>query len=207
MTTAKTARSTRYLKFVEGAALVYGAVAGGFTLLFTFVILSSTFSSGGGSAIALPVGSSPATLADALGAETARFTMVEFTATGLSVGGSLLYYSPRVLLPLIHMIIAFSIARFAAGARKERPFTDNLTRSITVIAWSVAVLGTLSQLFFNYGTSIARHELLRDTDLYAGWLASANFDWTPLLVGLALGAVATVLRAAERMQRDTEGLV
>ncbi len=209
MATTTIARGARFLKYVEGAALLYAVLAGAQAALFTFVLVNST-SSGGGSALSLPVGNGPATIAAELSVppyDVAHFTMVEFTATGLSTGATLLYFAPRALIPLIHLIVAFSIARFAAGARAERPFTDNLARSISVIAWSVALLGTLSQLCFSYGTSVARHELLADTDLYGGWLAQPGFDWTPLLVGLALGAVVIVLRAGERMQRDTVGLV
>lgn len=206
MAQATVAAGTRYLRFVERAAYIYAVLAAAFAALMTSLIFGSLFS-GGGSAVTLPVGASPATLATTLGADDAHFTMVEFTGIGLSPAAALLYFAPRVLVPLTHVIVALAIARFAAGARAERPFSDNLSRSITVIAWSVAILGTLSQLFFSYGTSIASHELLSDTGLATGWIASPPFDWTPVLVGLALLAVVIVLRSAERMQRDTEGLI
>jgi hypothetical protein len=197
---------TRYLRFVERAAYSYAILAAALAALMTYLIFGSLLS-GGGSAVTLPVGANPATLATTLGSDDAHFTMVEFTGIGLSPAASLFYFAPRLLVPLTHVIVAIAIARFAAGARAERPFGDNLSRSITVIAWSVAILGTLSQLFFSYGTSIASHELLRGTGLGTGWTASPPFDWTPVLVGLALLAVVVVLRSAERMQRDTDGLI
>lgn len=208
MATIESVRSTRYLKFIEGTALLYSFIAAAFTLFNAFIIVSASVT-GGGNAISLPVSANGASVAPELsvGLGDAHFTMVEFTENGLSTGAALLYFAPRVLVPLLHAIVAASVARFALGARKERPFAASLAQSITTIALSVAIVGSLSQLFHNYGISLARHELLAGTDLASGWLTPPSFDWTPILAGLGLLAIVSVLRVGERMQRDTEGLV
>ena len=202
--------SSKALAWVEVAALAYGVIAVLAAGFMVFLAISATAGSGY-PAISLPVAANDATQVPALASDPstmdAHFTGVEFTAKGLSPGATMLYYGGRFLTPLTHAVVAFSIVATARAGRTGRPFGPSLSRAASCSAIAVAGLGSISQLTFLYGSSLARSELLATTSLYEGWLQAAVFDWTPALVGVALAMVAAIFRHGERLQRDTDGLV
>ncbi|TFC85770.1 hypothetical protein [Cryobacterium sp. TMT3-29-2] len=209
MQTSTSSRQARTLVAVQVVAGVYAMVAFVFAAFMLFVLLSSGLA-GGGSAITLPVGASPATSVSALDVSAqspdAYFTEVEFTAQDLSLGTSLLYYAPRALTPLAHGIVALAIMVLARNVRSGQPFAGPVIRGMTISALTIAIVGSTNQLLAGFGTSLVRWELLSDTPL-AGWLPAPAFDWTPVFVGLTLGIIACVFHAGASLQRETEGLV
>ena len=210
MQTSTSSRQARTLVAVQVVACVYAMGAFVFVAFMLFVVLSSGLA-GGGSAITLPVGASLATAVSNLDISAqspdAYFTEVEFTTQDLSLGASLLYYSPRVLTPLAHGIVALTIMVLAGNVRSAQPFAGPVIRGMTISAMTIAIIGSANQLLASFGTSLARWELLSDTPLLAGWLPAPAFDWTPVFVGFTLGIIASVFRAGASLQRETEGLV
>jgi hypothetical protein len=203
-------RSAGLLKLVQSGSSVYcfGAfLSAAFAL---FVLFSSAFG-GGAPAITLPIGASEATEVSALPSRTgmpdAHFTEMVFSAWGLSPMASLLYYSPMSLTPIAHGLVALAIYKLAMSADSERPFGRSARSALTLSAITIALSGTAIQLLRGLGTDLARSELLRDTDLYAGHVMSTPFDWSPIFIGLAVGVLVVVFRAGERFQEEADGLI
>lgn len=195
------------MQSVVGFYLV-GAV---FVLAFmVFLWLSATFG-GVAPATSLPVGSSEATEVPSLftSAEIndARFTEVAFSAWDPSPTASLLYYAPRVLLPLAHGLIAFAIHELARAASSSRPFGRSARQALTLSGVTIAVIGTAAQVLYGFGVDLARYELLGETDLYGRGVTSAPFDWSPLFTKLAIYVVAVIFAAGQRFQKEADGLI
>ena len=209
MTGSAARRDSRALFIMQYGAFIYAV--GSFTLAaFMIYVVLSTAISGGYPAITLPVGG-PATQFDLPGIaaddSTAHFTEIEFTASRLSFGASILYYAPRALAPLAHGIIAIAIMVLVGQVRAGAPFGRGVVRGLVVSAITIAVVGSLNQILFGYGVSLARWELLRDTELFGGYISPAAFDFAPIFIGLALAVVARVFTVGSQLQRDTAGLV
>jgi hypothetical protein len=94
---------------------------------------------------------------------------------------------------------AYQLGRALLGGR---PFTRTLSRTATLTATALLVIGVGGQLV----DWAARVIVLKEMGSAA---FSRAFAFEPLLltVGLALGLFAATLRYGERLQRDTEGLV
>jgi len=203
-------RSAGLLKLVQSGSAIYCLGAFLSAAFALFVLFSSAFG-GGAPAITLPIGASAATEVSALPSRTgmpdAHFTEVLFSAWGLSPAASLLYYSPMALTPIAHGLVALAINRLAMSADSERPFGRSARRALTVSAITIALSGTAIQVLHGFGTDLARSELLRTTNLYAGHVVSAPFDWSPIFVGLAVGVLVVVFRAGERFQEEADGLI
>lgn len=203
-------RHAQTVALVHVGATVYAIAAFGFAAFMTFILFSSAFSPGGGSAIALPVDASAATEVSILAADPetpdAHFTQIEFTAEGLSPGASLLYFAPRALTPIAHGIVALGIMMLAKHVKTGHPFAGPVVRAFTLSGLAVAGIGSANQLLTSFGTSMARWELLGGTAL-GGWVPSTPFDWTPLFIGITLGIIAGVFEAGRGFQRDATGLV
>lgn len=205
------ARRTGYfLAVVQSVSLTYCLCAVFVSAFTLFVLLSSAFG-GGAPAISLPVGASEATevpsLQSGMKIADAHFTELVFSAWGLSPMAALLYYAPGILLPLGHALIALAIYKLAVSAGSPRPFGRSARRALTLCAVTIAAIGTATQLLHGLGTSLARSELLRDTEFYAGRVMPTPFDWSPIFIGLAVGILVLVFNAGERFQEETDGLV
>jgi hypothetical protein len=203
-------RHAQTVALVHVGAMVYAVTAFVFAAFMTFILFSSAFSPGGGPAITLPVEASAATEVSSLSSDPetpdAHFTEVEFTAEGLSPGASLLYFAPRALTPIAHGIVALGIMMLARNVKAGHPFAGPVVRAFTLSGLTIAGIGSANQLLTGFGTSMARWELLGGTPL-GGWVASAPFDWTPVLIGITLGIIAGVFEVGRGFQRDAAGLV
>lgn len=203
-------RSAGLLKLVQSGSAIYCLGAFLSAAFMLFVLFSSAFGVGA-PAITLPIGASEATEVSALPGRTempdAHFTEMVFSAWGLSPVASLLYYSPMALTPIAHGLVALAIYKLAMSADSERPFGRSARSALTLSAITIALSGTAIQLLHGLGTDLARSELLRDTDLYAGRVMSAPFDWSPIFIGLAIGVLVVVFRAGERFQEEADGLI
>lgn len=203
-------RSAGLLKLVQSGSAIYCFGAFLSAAFMLFVLFSSAFGAGA-PAITLPIGASEATEVAALpgrtGISDAHFTELLFPAWGLSPVASLLYYSPMALTPIAHGLIALAIYRLAKSADSQRPFGRSARSALTLSGITIALAGTAIQLLHALGTAVARSELLRDTNLYAGRIAPTPFDWSPVFIGVAIGILVVVFRAGERFQEDVEGLI
>lgn len=108
---------------------------------------------------------------------------------------------------MAHALIALAIYKLAVSAATPRPFGRSARQALTLCAVTIAVIGTATQLLQGFGTSLARSELLRDTELYGGSDYPTPFDWTPLFIGVAIGILVLVFDAGERFQEESDGLV
>lgn len=208
---ARTTDTSRIgLTVLHTAALVYGYVASALTAIMLFYVISSAVGFGM-PAIELPLPANDATLAPGLAVDPttpdAHFTSVEFTAQGLSTAVNLIFYSPPVLMLIAHAVVAFSVAVLTGTVRSSTPFAPAATRAVVITGITIGVAGSLCQILTNVGTSLARAELLRDTDFYSGYVYTPTFDFSFLLIGAALVVIGSVFRLGQRLQRDTEGLV
>ena len=208
MQKVKSNRQSETLLVVRVIAGLYAIGSFAVAAFMLFVLLSSGLG-GGGSAITLPVGAGPATQISVLdpAAPDGYFTQVEFTAEDLSFGASLLYYAPRALTPLAQGMVALAVFVLAGSVRRGQPFAGPVIRGIATSAFTIAIVGSANQLLTNFGVSLARWELLSDTPLLGGYVAPPAFDWTPVVIGLALGIVAGVFRAGAKLEHDSAGLV
>ena len=209
-TPASGSRAAGLLKLVQSGSAIYCLGAFLSAAFALFVLFSSAFGAGA-PAITLPIGAAEATEVGALPSRTgtpdAHFTEVLFSAWGLSPAASLLYYSPMALTPIAHGLVALAINKLATSADSERPFGRSARSALTLSAITIALSGTAIQVLHGFGTDLARSELLRNTDLYAGRVMSTPFDWSPIFIGLAIGVLVVVFRAGERFQAEAEGLI
>jgi hypothetical protein len=123
-----------------------------------------------------------------------------------------------VTMALIAGTIAVLCSRLLAGS----PFRPVLSRSTTIAAVAIAAGGLAWQVCFELAGTRASAQVLTVT----GWRAEESvmadpatdigwpdpsfgftLDFWPILLGLALAALAAAFRHGERLQRDVEGLV
>jgi len=204
----KSDRQPNTLLVVQVIAGLYAIGSFAVAAFMLFVVLSSGLG-GGGSAITLPVGAGPATQVSVFNPAVpdGYFTEVEFTAEELSLGASLLFYAPRVLTPLAQGVVALAVFVLAGSVRRGQPFAGPVIRGIATSAVTIAIVGSANQLFTSFGVSLARWELLSDTQLFGGYVTAPAFDWTPVIIGLTLGIIAGVFRAGAKLEHDSDGLV
>jgi hypothetical protein len=113
-------------------------------------------------------------------------------------------------------VLALAVSRLAWRVRREAAFVPALTRAMAAIAGIVIVGSWLSRI----AASVAAHAGVDfgDGDPSTVDASTAPIDWgiqpgtfapdLPLLgIGITFALCAVILRSAERMQRDTEGLV
>lgn len=195
-------------------AFTYGLLAA-FAAFAAVVVTISTATSGGGGLV-LPVAASATTLVPETVLQPLEiagqligfgyFSEVTITGTGLNAGAALLYYSPTVLTPVLHAIVAFGISSLATRIERQSGFAPELTRTAVIVGSSLIVIGSLSQLLHGIGTSLARVELLSGTEL-GQRVAPAPADFTHVAAGVGVLLVGALLHRGVRLERDTQGLV
>lgn len=205
------AKVVAIVAFVYGLLAVFGAFGGA-----VFIIGMTTAEAGGGPAVVLPVAASATTLlpetvfppVDVASEPISLgyFNQVEVTGIGLSVGATLAYFSYLLLTPVLHAIVAFGLSSMATRIERNDGFAPQLARTAVVVGISLIVIGSLTQLLTDYGTSLARFELFEGTDL-ALWTGPSSFDFTPIAAGVGILLVSVLLRRGRQLERDTEGLV
>jgi hypothetical protein len=149
------------------------------------------------------------------------FTEATLTIADLGMDARLLLAGHGAILGLSHVLVAIVVALLCQRLLVGDPFRRVLSRSVAIVAAVIAAGGFVAQVLFGIGSSVASEQALR----ISGWSSTStlptddtspglpeptfalNIDFTPLLIGLALVAVASAFRYAERLQRDTEGLV
>lgn len=156
------------------------------------------------------------------------FATAEVVVAGLGADARLWLAAGHALQGVTFALIAGVIALLCHRMLRGSPFRPVLARSVMATAVTIAGGGLAWQLCFGIGGSIASHQVLGLT----GWNASlpseeiadylftrlgetglpeatlaVSVEFWPLLLGLALAAVAIAFRRSERLQHDAEGLV
>jgi hypothetical protein len=138
--------------------------------------------------------------------------------------------SGQLVQGLTFAAIGLAIVILCSRLRRKEPFAVALSSVISVTAVAIAIGGILWQICFDVSGSLASQQVLGVT----GWETNnspidginlADFGWPgvgsiatvelwPIMIGLALGAVALLLRVGEglqqetgRLKAETEGLV
>lgn len=156
------------------------------------------------------------------------FVSADVTIAGLGMDARAFLAAGHAVQGATFIVIAVTIALLCQRLLAGTAFSPALTRAVTVTGSSVAIGGMLWQVCFAVGSSIASAQALTtsawssdhplgsdpletDYDPFATGLPEptvmAQLDLWPLLLGLALAAVGLAFRRAERLQRDTQGLV
>lgn len=150
------------------------------------------------------------------------FTKAELSLAGLSLGARAMLAAGGLIQGLVHLAVTVSVYLLARRLLQGDPFRPVLSRTVNGAAVALAVGGVLWQVFLGIGESMAAREALE----IVGWtydeslgiddpasllprptIFSVFVDFWPILTGIALAAVAAAFRYAERLQRDTVGLV
>jgi len=131
-----------------------------------------------------------------------------FTISHVSEGLSALFVVHAILGFTIGATVAWSIMLLCLRTLRRRPFIRTTTVLLYVVAGVLAIIGSgieLLQIAINHQ---AMAEITGgDPNTPLGPTFSYSFTGIWVLVGLAVAALGVVFHAAERMQRDTEGLV
>ncbi len=155
------------------------------------------------------------------------FSLAEVTAAGLGTDARLLLAAGHALQGLTFTVIAITVALLCHRLLNGTAFKPAISRAINISAIAIAAGGVLWQACFWIGGTIASEQVLQvrgwtseepaagdpraALDPLATGLPEPTFaltiDFWPLMLGLALAAVAAAFRYGERLQRDTEGLV
>lgn len=156
------------------------------------------------------------------------FHTADVVIAGLGMDARVFLAAGHAIQGATFIVIAVTIALLCQRLLAGSAFSPALTRAVTVTGATVAIGGILGQVCFAVGASIASAQALTTTawmsehplgsdpletdyDPFATGLPEpsvmAQVDFWPLLLGLALAAVGLAFRRAERLQRDTEGLV
>jgi hypothetical protein len=109
-----------------------------------------------------------------------------------------------VVPPLATIAVTACVLLLCRHILAGRFFSATTTRLITAISLLIA-LGWLAWFGFSVMASNGTLALVADPAVLDA--TRVTFSWTPILASMAVGALAAVFRAGERMQRDTEGLV
>ena len=157
------------------------------------------------------------------------FTTADVLVTGLGEDARLWLAAGNIAQGLTVVILLAVLALLCHQLLGGTPFRPVLARSTMVAAWTFAVAGTAWQIFLTIGSGIASRQVLETIGWSARWpndevansfggnldnvtglpLPDSSFQvetW-PIVIGLALAAIAIAFRYSERLQKDSEGLV
>ncbi|WP_403022664.1 hypothetical protein [Salinibacterium sp. GXW1014] len=161
------------------------------------------------------------------------FSSAEVFITGLGMDARAFLAAGHAVQGATFIVIAVTIALLCQRLLSGSGFTAAVTRAVSMSGLTVMIGGIAWQIFFAIGGNIASTQALFvsawGSDDAPGpdvpepkWDGTAydplhtglpdpdfmlQLDFWPLLLGLALAAVAFAFRRAERLQDDTKGLV
>ncbi|HEY9306700.1 MAG TPA: hypothetical protein VIP82_02750 [Microbacterium sp.] len=142
------------------------------------------------------------------GVVSASVEAVMLTTDALPAGTRALFATGAVLLGVTALIVGLALAWLMVAASTGRPFRRALYR-FSLAAGLVLVLGPLLATAL---TGLASMQAAFDLDdavdgILVPGFALSSWGLTIPIVGLAVIALAYLLRRMEGLQRDTEGLV
>ena len=142
------------------------------------------------------------------GVTSASIDAVQLTTDALAPAARALYATGAVLLGLTALAVGFALAWLLVAAASGRPFRRALYR-FSIVAGFALVLGPLAATALS---GFASMQAALDLNEAVGGILLVGFgvsSWgmTIPIVGLAVIALAYLLRRMESLQRETEGLV
>lgn len=140
--------------------------------------------------------------------------------TGLSPGPRLLLAGGILVMALTVVVVAAAIMYLCFRLGQGAPFAAALTRMLSISAWALILGGLGGQLLTGFGGWMVASELNADPPR-SEFPFAASLDAWPFFAGIALRLIVAAFRAGERLQhetarakrlaerlrRDTEGLV
>jgi hypothetical protein len=225
------------LRFVGGLSVVFAFIVGLFTIVGVVAALADA-----GSAVDVPIEPYGPTLPAGVDVQgptavvTGGADHIEVSAVGLSVGTRVLIASGNLVAGAVFVVIALVVGHLARSALRDAAFRGTASRAIgagaVVLALGSFVSGGLLQVagwragqevfaINSVSASGPAGDLISDSDgadlQIFGWpqpAFSVHFEFTPLLIALALGAIALIFREGERLrlraeaaEADVKGLV
>ncbi|MET1043989.1 MAG: hypothetical protein ABWX59_07695 [Microbacteriaceae bacterium] len=146
-------------------------------------------------------------------AVTGLATLVEGTfdaatvvVSGLDIGSRALLAGGILVIGLMNLAIAATLVALCLSLVRGRPFARSMTRLLAT-ASSILMLGGLIGAGLTVAGQFAVATQLDPDPVDTVFPLAGSADLTPLIVGLGLAAVAAAFELAERLQRDTDGLV
>lgn len=150
------------------------------------------------------------------------FSVAEVEVTGLDLAARAFLAGGTAVQGMTFVLIGIVVALLCRRLLTDAPFATSLTRSLRLAAGTLALGGIAWQVLAAIGSTLAADQVLRvdswastgdvppggvsDTGLPEPTLGFTIEFW-PILIALALVAVAAAFRSGERMQRETAGLV
>lgn len=191
------------LRIVATAAIAWGLAALAFGIAGIF-----TFTSNAATELALPVSidvpktglDGTAMLVSAVG-DRANVVVSSLSggAIGFLSGG--LTVSTLTQMTVVACVV-FLITRLLAG----RPFLRSVSSAAVVAAFAVIVGGASAETLTGMGQMQIATELAANPSS-TSFRVGFTLDMAPFAIGLAITVVAVAFHLAERLQRDTDGLV
>lgn len=147
--------------------------------------------------LTLPIGPDGAAVPAQIGAATVPVSDMPVFVRLLALGAV-------AVVPLATIAVALLVLALCRNILNGQFFSPTATKIVTAV--SLVVAGAwAAQLGFTVMTS--NWALATIGDPVVSDAARMPLDYTPVMAAMAIGALAAVFRAGERMQRDAEGLV
>jgi hypothetical protein len=134
------------------------------------------------------------------------YTEAELRVGGLSGAAAALLLTAQVVGAVTELTVIASVAFLTVRLLRGSPFLRSVTITAVFAAAAVIIGGMGAQAIRGLGQMQVVSEL---SDRIGSSVLDTGFvlDPTPFAVGFALAVVATAFQMAERLQRDTDGLV
>lgn len=136
-----------------------------------------------------------------------RYETARVAVAGLSPFTSGLLTAGLIVGVLTQVIVAASFVYLAFRLLRRRPFLRSLTWSF-VVAGAALLLGSMiEQACTGFGSWLVASELGSTPGTEDFWTMAVSFDLAPLGFGFALMLVGSAFEYAQKLARDSEGLV
>lgn len=154
----------------------------------------------------LPGGLVEQKVLDGIELSAGYYSQLTLFSPPISNGAAILYFTPLVIAPLLHMVVAIGIGMLAASVDRRAAFAPGLVRVATGVGLSLLFLGLASEVIGAIGIDRAAAELFVDSPL-VGTSGFGQLDLSAPVAGLAVLLVGALAKRGLALQRDTEGLV
>jgi len=135
-----------------------------------------------------------------------EFSEAKVRVEGLGGFATSLLLSGSIVATLTQLAVVGAVLHLTLRLLRGSPFLRSITTTAVVAAIAVIVGGMATQALRGFAQMQIVTELTDDfatSPLYLGF----TLDPAPFAIGFGLGVVATAFQLAERLQRDTKGLV
>jgi hypothetical protein len=134
------------------------------------------------------------------------FDRADLVVSGIDVWPRVALAASVAMSALSSVAVAATVVALCLGILSGRPFVRSVTWLLAT-ASIVLIAGSLLAALFDMIAMFSIVAALNPDPSDAVFPFRSEFDFTPLLIGLVFGAVATAFQLGQKMQRDAEGLV